>query len=111
MSGEREIRELLDQGSLGTPRAKQIITIGENMGKFSEADLMELCLDSLTEMGVCLPNYREDLGNKVQRYIVVEEREDEAGYLELEVRFTHNLNMAGADQRYRVTLKIEELEP
>jgi hypothetical protein len=108
VSGEKDIRDLMGQGSLGTPRARQIITIGHNTGKLGDSDLMELCLDGL---GTYVGNWRESLGDDVERYIKIEEREDEAGYLELEVRFTHNLNRAGADQRFRVQLAITELEP
>src|ERR1700750_2196827 len=109
-SDERDISELINQGSLGTPRARQIRTIGENLGRFMESDLMELCLDFMANRGSSFQNYREDLGNGIQRYFVVEEREDEAGYLELEVRFTKNLNMAGPEARYRIQVVITEQE-
>jgi hypothetical protein len=91
-------------------RARQIARIGQEHGKFMESELLELCLDAMTSMGSSIANYREDLGDRVQRYLRVVEREDEAGYLEIEVRFTNNLNQAGADKRFRIHVRIEELE-
>jgi len=91
-----------------TARGKQITTVGLNMGKFQENELLELCLDAMTSMGKSVANYREDLGNRVQRYIVIEEREDEAGYIELEVRFT---DWQEPEKRFRVQLVITEQEP
>lgn len=111
INSQRQFQDLLSQSSLGTQRARQIRTIGHNRGKFTDSDLMELCLDFLTDRGSSLSNYREDLGNGVERYFRIEERDDEAGYLEVEVRFTHDLNLAGPDARYRIHLRIESLEP
>jgi hypothetical protein len=90
-----------------TKRGDQIGTIGANMGKFLEGDLIELCLDFIADRGSSLATYREDLGNRVQRYFKIEERDDEAGYIEVEVRFTE---WREPDKRFRIHLKIEELE-
>jgi hypothetical protein len=91
-----------------TFRGDQIQTIGGNMGKFQEGDLIEICLDAMTNLGASVAEYREDLSNRVQRYIRIEEREDESGYLELEVRFT---NWREPERRFRVQLVITEQEP
>lgn len=96
-------------GVLGNPgsRARQIATVGGNQGKFMASDLIELCLDAMTNMGSSVGNYREDLGNRVQRYLVVEDRDDEDGTLEVEVRFT---SWREPDKRFRIRIGIEELE-
>lgn len=88
-----------------THRGDQIARIGTEMGKFQEGDLTELCLEA---MAIALASYREDVGDGVTRYIRVEEREDEAGYLEAEVCFT---GWREPEKRFRIQLTITEQEP
>jgi hypothetical protein len=106
--GSSHGRKFKDWRKPVTDRGDKIARIGTEMGKFQEGDLLELCLDALTNPGTCVTNRRENIGDGVQRYIVVEEREDEAGYLELEVRFT---GWREPERRYRVQLVITEQEP
>lgn len=107
----RRMQALVEQSSLGTPRARQIRTIGHNQGKFTEIDMLDLCIDAMTNLDVSIKDHEEDLGNNVSRVIRIVDGDDEEGWLEVEVRFTHDLNQAGPDKRFRIKVEIKELEP
>ena len=90
-----------------TQRGEQIVTVGTHMGKFMESDLMELCLEAMLNMGSSISTYREDLGNRVQRYLKILDRDDEAGIIDVELRFTQ---WREPDKRFRIRLDITELQ-
>jgi hypothetical protein len=96
-----EWKETRDMGA----RTAQLTRVGRVLGTFMEGDLMELCLDFMADRGSSLANYREDLGDRVQRYIKVMERNDDDGYVEIEVWLTGH---AEPERRYRVQITIQE---
>ncbi len=90
-----------------TQRGEQITTIGLHMGKFMEGDVIEQALAAMLHPGSSLANYREDIGNRVQRYIKVLGFDEEEGTVEIEVRFT---GWREPEKRWRVRVIVEEME-
>ncbi len=93
----------IEDGSLGTPRARQLRTIGHNFRtSLMSEDIMDLSIEALTDT---YNGYEEDLGNGVKRRIKIVGSDEES--LEIQVRLT---GYREAERHYIIHLKIEELE-
>lgn len=107
----RRVAALLNQGSLGTPRARQIRAAGHEMetGSLSTDDMLELCLDALLAKAPApsLANYRVDIGPRTQRYLKVEDHDAETGILTVAVCVT---GQRFPIKRYQIRLVITEQE-
>jgi hypothetical protein len=94
----------IEQGSLGTPRAWQLRTIGHAMseGQLGQEEILDLAINAL---GGYIGRYAEDLGDDVIRTFHIDDI-DEEGWVEFTVRLTGTREPG---PRYRLTLKLEGL--
>lgn len=112
MSDEsRRVAALIEQGSLGTPRARQLRAAGHEMetGSLSEGDMLELCMDALLAKAPSpsLANYRVDIAPRTQRYLKIEDHDAETGVLTVAVCVT---GQRFPIRRYQIQLLITEQE-
>jgi hypothetical protein len=94
----------IEDGSLGTRRARQLRTVGGELSKggLMSEDLLEQALEAVADWA---RGYREDLGNGVKRRIEVTAIEDD--HIDVEVQMTGYRDF---EHRYRLTLQVQEIQ-